>query len=223
MTDGRTVGRSVGKAAWVRAAFAIVLLSVGPTVRPSDAQDTIPIGYGSLRRDDVSVRFRTQQVEVQLVPLDERVTRLLAPDTYKSFSLLLKTRATELAEAAARGGAVRPIVFMVTFLGVVQAARFAPEDVTITSRGRLYRPLGIVPLSPRWSSNQLEAREQAAALYLYEDGIGLDEPFTVTYLGVANDSWGRAVPLLQREHARVAARAGATPTPAPAPVDTTKP
>ena len=187
------------------------------------AQDTVPGGYGSLRRDDISVRFRTQQVEVQLVPLDERVIRLLAPDTYRSYTSLLKTRATDLFNAASRAAVSNPQVFMVTFLGVVPAARFAPDDLTITSRGRLYRPVGIVPLSPRWSSYQLEAREQAVALYLYEEGIGLDEPFTVTYLGVANESWARSVPLLQREAARVAARVGTSPAPTPGPVDTIKP
>jgi hypothetical protein len=179
-------------------------------------QDTLPIGYGSLRRDDVAVRFATQQVEIQLVPLDEQVIRLLAPDTYKSYHSLLRTRATDISAAAMRANVLQPQVFMVTFLGVVPAARFAPEDLTITSRGRLYRPVGIVPLSPRWSNNQLDAREQAAALYLFEEGVGLDEPFTVTYLGAANDSWARAVSLLQRERARVTSRAGFV-------ADTTKP
>ncbi len=191
---------------------------------PLSAQgDTVPTGYGTLRRDDVSVRFRTQQVEVQLVPLHEQVIRLLAPDTYKSYHSLLQTRKRELLDAAARANVSQPQIMMVTFLGVVPAARFAPDDLTITSRGRLYRPVGIIPLSPRWSNYQLEAREQAAALYLYEEGVGLDEPFTVTYLGVANESWGRSVPLLQRERARVAARIESSPASPPSPVDTTKP
>jgi hypothetical protein len=192
-------------------AVALALLSVLPSWRLPlavlSAQDTIPAGYGSLRRDDVAIRFRTPQVEIQLLPLDEQVIRLLAPDTYQSLTALLRTRAAELAEAAERAGVARPMVFMVTFLGVVPAARFSPDDVTITSRGRLFRPVGVVPLSPRWGSYQLDAREQAAALYLYEDGIGLAEHLTVAYQGMANDAWGRAVSLLERERARVAARA----------------
>jgi hypothetical protein len=178
-------------------------------------QDTVPPGFGSLRRDDVSIRFRTAQVEIQLLPLDERVIRLLAPDTYQSLSSLLRTRATELSEAGTRAGIARPTVFMVTFLGVVPAARFSPEDLTITSRSRLYRPLGIVPLSPRWSSYQLEAREQAAALYLFDEGILLSEALTVSYQGMANDAWGRAVTLLERERARAAARARTAVEPSP--------
>lgn len=171
-------------------------------------QDTVPPGFGSLKRDDVAIRFRTAQVEIQLLPLDEPVIRLLAPDTYQSLSSLLRTRAADLNDAASRAGVTRPMVFMVTFFGGVPAARFAPDDLTITSRGRLFRPVGIVPLSPRWGTNQLEAREQAAALYLYEAGIGLAEHLIVSYQGMTNDSWGRAVSLLERERARAAARAG---------------
>jgi hypothetical protein len=170
-------------------------------------QDTIPPGYGSLRRDDVAIRFRTPQVEIQLLPLDEQVIRLLAPDTDQSLSALLRARAAELSDAAARASVPRPVVFMVTFRGLAAAARFSPDDVTITSRGRLFRPVGIVPLAPGWSSNQLEAREQSAALYLFEEGIGLAEHLTVSYQGMANDSWGRTVSLLERERARAAARA----------------
>jgi hypothetical protein len=178
-------------------------------------QDTVPPGYGSLRRDDVAIRFRTPQVEIQLLPLDDQVIRLLAPDTYHSLAALLRTRGPELAEAAGRAGAARPMVFMVTFLGVVPAARFAPDDVTITSRGRLFRPAGIVPLSPRWSGYQLDAREQATALYLFEDGIGLAEQLTVSYQGMQNDAWARVIPLLDRERARAAARARSAGPPSP--------
>ena len=216
-------GERVKVGTWERVIILIAALSYIPTFCLSAQGDTIPTGYGTLRRDDVSVRFRTQQVEVQLVPLHEQVIRLLAPDTYKSYHSLLQARKRELLDAAARANVQQPQIMMVTFLGVVGAARFAPDDLTITSRGRLYRPVGIVPLSPRWSNYQLEAREQAAALYLYEEGVGLDEPFTVTYLGVANESWARSVPLLQRERARVAARIETSPASPPLPVDTTKP
>lgn len=177
-------------------------------------QDTVPPGFGSLRRDEIAIRFRTPQVEVQLLPLDEQVIRLLAPDTYTSLAALLRTRAAELMQAADRAGVTRPTVMLVTFLGIVSAARFTPEDLTITSRGRLFRPVGVVPLSPRWGSYQLDAREQATALYLYQDGIGLAEQLTVAYQGQPNDAWRRAIPLLERERARAAARARTAAEPA---------
>lgn len=170
-------------------------------------QDTIPVGYGSLRRDDIVMRFSTGSVEIQVLPLDEQVIRLLLPDTYRSLVQLIQSRMLDLQEAAQRGGTETPTLVMVTFLGVVSQARFNPEDLNITSRGRLFRPVGIVPLSPTWSSYQLDARQQAVGIYLFEPGISVREDMLVTYGGLASISWVRSLRLLDQERARVKARA----------------
>jgi len=171
------------------------------------AQDTVPAGYGTLRRDDIAVRLATGTIEVQVLPLDDQVTRLLAPDTYRSLTELVRSRAADLTGAAARGSTQNPTLVMVTFLGVVPQARFNPEELTITSRGRLFRPIGIVPLSPTWSSFQLEARQQAAAIYLFDPGISFAEQLTVSYKGLSSDAWSHSLRLLDQERARVRARA----------------
>jgi hypothetical protein len=171
------------------------------------AQDTVPAGYGTLRRDDIAVRLATGTIEVQVLPLDEQVIRLLAPDTYRSLTELVRSRAADLTDAAARGSTQNPTLVMVTFLGVVPQARFNPEDLTITSRGRLFRPIGIVPLSPTWSSFQLDARQQAAAIYLFDPGISFAEQLTVSSQGLSSDAWSHSLRLLDQERARVRARA----------------
>ena len=99
-----------------------------------------------------------------------------------------------------------PTLMMVTFLGVVPQARFNPEELNITSHGRLFRPIGVVPLSPTWSSFQLDARQQAAAIYLFEPGISVREQLTVSYDGLSSDAWSRSQRLLDQERARVKAR-----------------
>ncbi|HXE82189.1 MAG TPA: hypothetical protein VN513_02510 [Gemmatimonadales bacterium] len=170
-------------------------------------QDTIPVGYGTLRRDDIVMRFSTGSVEIQVLPLDEQVIRLLLPDTYRSLVQLIQSRRLDISDAAQRGGTETPTLVMVTFLGVVSQARFNPEDLNITSRGRLFRPVGIVPLSPTWSSYQLEARQQAVGIYLFEPGISVREDMLVTYGGLASISWVRSLRLLDQERARVKARA----------------
>jgi hypothetical protein len=170
-------------------------------------QDTVPPGYGTLRRDDIVVRLSTGTVEIQFLPLDEQVIRLLAPDTYRSLSHLVQSRDLEIQDAAARGGTGNPTLVLVTFLGVVPQARFNPEDLNITSRGRLFRPVGIVPLSPTWSSFQLDARQQAVAIYLFEPGVGFRESLTLSYQGLSSDAWTRSARLLDQERARVKARA----------------
>jgi len=171
------------------------------------AQDTVPTGYGTLRRDDIVARFSTGSLEIQVLPLDEQVIRLLAPDTYRSLAQLVRSRASDVAAAAGRGATENPTLVMVTFLGVVGGARFNPEELNITSRGRLFRPIGVVPLSPTWSSNQLDARQQAAAIYLFEPGISVREELTVSYQGLSSDAWTHSLRLLDQERARVRARA----------------
>lgn len=171
------------------------------------AQDTVPPGYGTLRRDDIMARFSTATVEIQVLPLDEQVIRLLAPDTYRSLGQLMQSRSLEIKDVAQRGGTETPGLVLVTFLGVVPQARFNPEDLNITSRGRLFRPVGIVPLSPTWGSYQLEARQQAVGIYLFEPGISFREELTVSYEGLSSEAWSRSLRLLDQERARVKARA----------------
>ena len=99
------------------------------------AQDTVPPGYGTLKRDDIVVRFATGTVEIQCLPLDEQVIRLLATDTYQSLTQLIKARTDDVAAAADRAGVDHPTLVLVTFYGLVPQARFNPEDLNISSRG----------------------------------------------------------------------------------------
>ena len=216
-SDGRTGGR-IGPAAVVLGC----LLSVGPTARLS-GQDTLPIGYGTLKRDDIVLRVTTGQVEIQILPLDESVIRLLAPDTYRSLRDLIASRRTDITDQAQRAGVGHPALVLVSFFGAVPQARFVPEDVNLTSRGRLFRPLAIVPISPAWSAQQLEARQQAMAIYLFDEGIGFREQLTVSYQGLSTDAWSHSALVLDRERARVLARVRASPSPPPGARDTTRP
>lgn len=217
MTERRHDGPDARLRRWTRLVGILGVLGVAGSWRLS-AQDSIPIGYGSLRRDDIVVRLTTSQVEVQVLPLAERVIRLLAPDTYRSLRSLLQSRDTLIRDAASRAGTDTFALVMVTFLGVVPQARFNPEDVNITSRGRLFRPVSIVPITPAWGTNQLDARQQAAAIYLFEPGIGLSEQLTVSYEGRQSDSWTHSIRVLERERALVQARAQQAPPP-----DSTRP
>ena len=198
------VGRLSGWA--VRTVGVLCVLTAQPPNRLI-AQDTIPPGYGTLRRDDIVVSLSTGTVAVQVLPLDEQVIRLLAPDTYRSLRQLIQSRSDDIAAAARLANTEHPVLVMVTFLGIVPAARFNPDELFITSRGRLFRPIGIVPLSPTWSSYQLDARQQAVALYLFEEGISVREQMTISYQGLSSDVWTRSLRLLNEERARVKARA----------------
>jgi len=110
----------------------------------------------------------------------------------------------------------RPEVLLENPEAIGARESFAPAETPIarrTSRGRLFRPIGIVPLSPTWSSQQLGVREQAVAIYLFEEGISFRDALTVSYQSQSNDSWSRAVSALDRERARALARAASKPGP----------
>ncbi|MGH7567720.1 MAG: hypothetical protein ACREL9_01930 [Gemmatimonadales bacterium] len=207
------IARAVSRSGGLAVGTAL-LLTAGPRDRLT-AQDSVPPGYGTLRRDEITVRFTTGEVELQVLPLDEQVIRLLAPDTYQSLTQLIQAQRAAIDTAARRAGLTRPTLVMVTVLGLVPQARFNPDDLEIQSRGRLFRPLAIVPLSPTWGAHQLDARQQAVALYLFEEGISFREALTVSYQGRPNDAWGRSVRVLERERARAAARAQARERPSP--------
>lgn len=179
---------------------------------PAGLGDTVPAGFGTLRRDDITLRFATAQLQLQILPLDERVIRLLAPDTYKSLEQLIQSKQKDIADAASHSGVTYPTLVMVTFYGQAPGARFTPEDVQVQSRGRLFRALATVPLSPTWGSLQLDLRQQAVAIYLFEDGLTWSEDASAEYQGT-QAPWSHSFQLLQQERARVRARAQSQPGP----------
>jgi len=197
MAGGRVGG-------WAGVVAAGLLTAYPPTRLP--AQDSLPAGYGTLRRDDIAVRITTDQVDIQVLPLPEGIVRLLAPDTYRSLSDLIRNRQGAIDSLAAQTGTPHPTLVLVTFVGLVPQARFSPEDVNIASGGQLFRPVGIVPVSPGWGAYQLAAREQATAVYLFEEGISFREDLTVSYQTRSSNTWSRSVRVLDQERARVRGR-----------------
>ncbi len=181
---------------------------------------TVPAGYGTLRRDDIVVQFNTAQLQIQILPLTEEVIRLLRPDTYHALSEMVQSKADVIARAAARAAVARPTLVLVTYRGLVPQARFSPEELTIGSRGQLFRPVEVVPLSTAWDTYQLEARQQAQAIYLFPDGISFRERLVMSYEGRASDAWSRTLSAVERERAAVLVRARTSPAPSPAAPDT---
>jgi len=179
---------------------------------PAALGDTVPPGFGTLRRDDITLRFASTQLQLQILPLDERVIRLLAPDTYRSLEQLIQSKQKDITDAGQRAGVVNPTLVLVTFYGQAPGARFTPEDVQVQSRGRLFRPQATVPLSPTWGTLQLDLRQQAVAIYLFEDDLTWSEDASADYQGT-QASWSHSFQLLQTERARVRARAMSEPKP----------
>jgi hypothetical protein len=166
-----------------------------------------PPGYGSLTQNDLALRVVTPDIEVRFIPLDQRVTRLLAKDSWESLQSLVQSRRASIDSVANMAGVSRPGLALVTFFGQRSNARFDPQTLTVGVRNRIFRPLGIVPFSGRFTSQQLDVRDQVSGIYLFEEDLPVDDSFTISYNGITSGDWTSKQRQLDRERARVALRA----------------
>ena len=165
-----------------------------------------PGGYGSLTQTDLALRVRTPDIEVRFVPLDARVTRLLARDSWESLRSLVASRRSAIDSVANMSGVGRPGLAYVSFFSQSANARFDPQTLIVLVRSRELRPLGIVPFSGRFTSQQLNVREQVSAIYLYSEDLPVNDTFTISYGGQNSDDWQDKQRTLDRERARVSLR-----------------
>jgi hypothetical protein len=169
-----------------------------------------PPGYGSLTQNDLSLRIRTEDIEMRFIPLDPRVTVLLGRDSWTSLRSLVESRRPSIDSVARASGISRPGLALVTFFAQRANARFDPQTLTLVTRNRVFKPLGIVPFSSRFSAQQLNVREQVSAIYLFEEDLPVNDSFAVSYGGLTSEDWERRQPTLDRERARVASRSRAS-------------
>ncbi|MEA2723179.1 MAG: hypothetical protein QOH59_950 [Gemmatimonadales bacterium] len=188
------------------------LLFLFASAMPACAQaagqaQAVPVSYGTLNQNDLALRVQNEDVEIRLVPLDPRVTRLLANDAFQSLRSLVETKRRSIDSVASRAGVTEPGLALVSFFGLRPDTRFDPQTLTLLIRNRVFRPLGVIPLNSKFTSQQLNAREQASAIYLFEEDIPVNDSFTLSYGDLVSADWQGKQPLLDRERARVSARA----------------
>jgi hypothetical protein len=75
------------------------------------------------------------------------------------------------------------------------------------SKGILFRPAGILPLTPEWGRQQVRQEETQSALYVFDPAVDLDVTFEVEYQGRRSLAWAGIIRLLQAERGRVMSRA----------------
>lgn len=186
---------------------ALALAACAPAARGQDSTSAgdIPPGLGTLSQDDIALVMRLDELEIRVVPLDERILKLLTPDTYRSLHDLAQQRAPQVDSVSRQNGVSVPGIFLVTFFGRRQGARFDPTNLNVQVRGQLFRPIGVVPYSTNFNSQQLDQRQQATGLILFEEPVPVFETFTVSY-GLAADAWEGKLAKIQRERSRVLGR-----------------
>lgn len=193
------------------AALALLLATVPAVAQQPQATDSaslalFPPGLGQLSQDVLAMRIRTGTLDIRVVPLEERALRLLAPDAYQALHLLLTQHRAKIDSIGASRGVRTPGVAYVSFYGLAPATRFDPFLLTLSQRNQLFRPIGTIPLSAPFSNQQLDVREQASGLVLYERFLPVQEPFTMSYLDGVSDDWERRLTRLDAERLRILGR-----------------
>jgi hypothetical protein len=177
----------------------------------SEPARALPQTYGSLTQDDLALRVRNDDIEIRFVPLDLRVTRLLASDAFQSLLGMVQNNRRGIDSVATRAGVSQPGLALVSFFGRRPDVRFDAQTLTLLIRNRVFRPLGTIPLTPKFSSGQLGVREQASAIYVFEESIPVEDSFTLSYGALISDDWQVKQSTLNRERARVAAKSREQP------------
>jgi hypothetical protein len=192
--------------------IVVVLGCAGPA-RGQSGQPARPLppGYGTMSQNDLALRVQNDELEIRFIPLDLRVTRLLARDAYQSILGLVETNRRGIDSVASRAGVSQPGLALVSFFGRRPDVHFDAQRLTLLIRNRVFQPIGTLPLTPRFTSGQLGVRDQASAIYVFEESIPVDDSFTLSYGALTSDDWQGKQPALERERARVAARAREQP------------
>jgi hypothetical protein len=216
-----------------RGAIALIVVAAcGGSVTPSSSQPApqiparvsrdsasstlIPPNLGTLHQEDIAITIQQTAVRITAIPLDESVIRTLAPDSYRALHATLENRRQQILQRASIRGIRDPRVWYVTYTGLLPDARFVPTDMTVTSGGREFRPVDVVPLSPGFSEQRVQPRETQRGLLIFEEALDVAQPIAVTVGSVRNTDWStdRSDSILSRidaERAQIRARATARP------------
>ncbi|HEY4734528.1 MAG TPA: hypothetical protein VN797_05475 [Gemmatimonadaceae bacterium] len=178
-----------------------------PIGEDSTGRASVPVGYGTLRQDDIAIRMELPGLIVRAIPLDENLIRLLTPDSYRALRELQESNKQSIAAVKRRTGGRAPDLWYVSFYGVQPDVHFSPMELVITSSGRDFRPLEVLPLSSGFGEQRLKQREAQSAIYLYDEDVDLDQPLSVSFQNVRDDTWEQVLTRVERERALVRARA----------------
>jgi hypothetical protein len=163
-----------------------------------------PIGYGTLRQNDVSIDLVSGDLQFKVTPLAESVIRVTAPDTYRRLEALAEQYRPE---ALRRSGADTVSLFLVSAYSESPDVPFVPEDIQLISKGARMRPAAIVPVSAGWQQRRLRQRHPEMAVYAFAGGVDLESDLIVAYGPAESSAWDAILPQVRAERARVRARA----------------
>lgn len=179
-----------------------------PELEQTSARPLPPVGYGTLSQQDITITIKSNTLLIKLVPLEEWVIRLTAPDTYSRLNSFKVSRGEEILTNARRAGERGwPSVFLVSFFTRDYEQNYEPTDVQIRTQSFIFRPLNIIPITPDFTRQRLAQQQTQMALYLFSEDVDLDLPIDAVYQDGVGPQWVAIRATLDRELATVLARA----------------
>jgi hypothetical protein len=184
----------------------------GPLTTPGAAPDTaglIPAGLGNLRQDDIAIHLTADGVAVRAFPLDDDFIRTLTVDSHRALLAIRDSRRAIVDSIRMRTGQSSVDLWFFTFNALQQGeSRFSPRDVRITSQARDYHPIDIVPLTPGFSNERLTQRQQASALYVFDQALDPNQLLTLAFGAQTGGDWRSVLRRVESERARIRSRTG---------------
>jgi hypothetical protein len=171
--------------------------------RDTSHTDNLPTDQGRLPLESITVRLLSGNLQVAFVPLDERVLRLLTKESYHSMEHLLGEQQRQIDSVAQVSGVTDLGIAWVSFQGLAPNTSFDPQQVTVTFHGQQFRPAGFVALSPGFTNQVLDLRQQVQGLLLYRRDIPVREGFSLSYLGATANDWDTRMGRFDGERTRI--------------------
>jgi hypothetical protein len=183
-----------------------------PSRTDTSARNTslVPLGFGTLRQDDIALRLDVQSLQVRALPLDESILRTLASDSYRALRDLRESQHEQLGSIARRtgGGSSQFSLWYVSFFSAEPGeTRFSPMDLVVSNVGRDFRPLGVLPLTPGFGQQRVRQRETHSAVYVFDGQLDANQPLVVTYETTRNSDWAVTLQRIERERMLIRSRA----------------
>ena len=202
-------GLAVSSIACTSGQPAPVVSTTPSAVSRDSSRLLVPAGYGSLKQEDIAIRVARGGLQVQAIPLDETIIRVLSPDSYRALRELLASRKPSLDSLARRTGLGGFSVWLVRFHGLEQGETpFSPMEFIVTSVGQDFRPIEVMPVTPGFGQQRLRQREVQQGLYAFDPQVNVNQPLTVQYETSRNSEWPLILSRIERERVLVRSRAG---------------
>ncbi len=198
-----------------------VVAQVPPVARSGVTGDTldpnfVPAGFGSLRQDDIALKVAPSSgLQVRAIPLDERMIRLLSPDSYRALRELVNSKEAAIDAVKERNRLPSYSIWYVSFFALEQGeTRFSPQEFIISNTGRDFRPLDVLPLTSGFGNFRLRQRDVQSALFIFDGQLDVNQPTTAMMEGIPSvTDWARVMRDVERQRALVRSRAAAKQPP----------